>query len=459
MAFKPTLRSMGGVVLAGALIFAAAPVASADQTREDQWPLKAFDAASVWKVSKGEGVTVAVIDSGVNADHVDLSGNVIEGKDFIDGGSTAPEPGDDHGTAMASIIAAHGHGPGGADGVMGLAPDAKILDIRDDGHRDGGFAESIRYAVDHGASVINVSSGGAVKADAEADAVAYALRKNVVVIAASGNEGSQVSYPAGHPGAVAVGGVQNDGEIWEDSNFGPQVLLAAPGTSIVSAGGKTNAAYRSGTGTSDSSAFVAAAAALLRAKFPDLTAGQIVNRLTRTAGLPASAKGIPLPDKHYGYGYIQPLAALTQDVPAGPTYGPLAVPESLKTGQDGGGQGATADPSSAAPNVTGGAMSDDEQVAADRKQLIALSVIGLAGLLVLALIVFVIVKIARRNKGGGNNGPGGPGAPGGGHPQYGQPQASPHQYQPQQQGNPYAQNPYGGQQQTPPPSSWGSGRQ
>ncbi|MEU6347114.1 S8 family serine peptidase [Streptomyces sp. NPDC046977] len=461
MAFTPTLRSVGGVVLAGALILAAAPVASADQTREDQWPLKAFDAASIWKVSKGKGVTVAVIDSGVNAHHVDLSGNVIEGKDFIDGGSTAPAPGDDHGTAMASIIAAHGHGPAGADGVMGLAPDAKILDIRDDGHRDGGFAESIRYAVDHGASVINVSSGGAVKTEQEADAVAYALRKNVVVVAASGNEGTEVSYPAGHPGAVAVGGVKNNGEIWEGSNSGPQVLLAAPGTSIVSAGGQANAAYRSGTGTSDSSAFVAAAAALLRAKFPDLTAGQIVNRLTRTAGLPASAKGTSLPDEHYGYGFIQPLAALTRDVPAGSTYGPLAVPESLKTGQNDGGQGATPDPSGAAPNTTGGAMSDDEQAAADRKQVIALSVIGLVGLLVLALIVFVIVRIARRNKGGGDDRPGGPGAPGGGYQQYGGPQP-PQQYQPQpqQQGNPYAQNnPYGGQQQTPPPSSWGSGRQ
>ncbi|WP_431965552.1 S8 family serine peptidase [Actinacidiphila sp. bgisy160] len=445
MAFTRTLRSVGGVVLAGALIFAAAPAASADQTREDQWPLEAFDAASIWKVSKGKGVTVAVIDSGVNAGHVDLKGNVIEGKDFIDGGSTAPDPGDDHGTAMASIIAAHGHGAGGADGVMGLAPEAKILDIRDDGHRDSGFAESIRYAVDHGASVINVSSGGAAKVEAEADAVAYALKKNVVVVAASGNEGSEVSYPAGHPGAIAVGGVKNNGEIWEKSNFGSALLLSAPGTFIVSAGGKNNAAYRSGTGTSDSSAFVSAAAALLRAKFPDLSAGQIVNRLTRSAGLPASEKGLSLPDEHYGYGYIQPLAALTRDIPAGPTYGPLKVPESLQAGQSGDGTGATDNPSASAPDTTGGGMSDDEQAAADRKQVIALSVIGLVGLLVLALVVFLIVKLARRNKGNNGGGPGGPGTPAGwggsGQPQYGR---TPHQQQhPGQGGNPYQQQPQG----------------
>lgn len=458
MAFKTTLRSAGGVVLAGALIFAAAPVASADQTRQDQWALKAFDAASIWKITKGHGVTVAVIDSGVNADHVDLKGNVKEGKDFIDGGSTAPQSDEDHGTGMASVIAAHGHGPGGADGVMGLAPEATILDIRDDGGDDDGFASSIRYAVDHGASVINISQEGSDSRPTEAQAIAYALQKDVLVVAGSGNEGTEAGYPARYPGVLAVGGVKNNTEIWENSNYGSEVLLTAPATFIVAAGSKSDTAYRSGTGTSDATAYVSAAAALLRAEFPDLTAGQIVTRLTKSAGLPASAKDISLPDKRYGYGFIQPLAALTRDIPAGPTYGPLAVPESLKTGQ-----GATADPSSAAPNATGGAMSDDEQAAADRKQVIALSVIGLVGLLVLALIIFVIVKIARRNKGGDNRpgGPGGPGAPGGGYPQYGQPQPhAPQQYQPQPQpqGNPYAQNPYGGRPQTPPPSSWGSGR-
>ncbi|MDX3098695.1 S8 family serine peptidase [Streptomyces sp. ME01-24h] len=444
MAFTRTLRSVGAVVLTGALVFAAAPAASADQTREDQWPLEAFDAASIWKISRGKGVTVAVIDSGVNAGHVDLKGNVIEGKDFVDGGSTAPQTGDDHGTAMASIIAAHGHGPGRADGVMGLAPEAKILDIRDDGHHDDGFAQSIRYAVDHGASVINVSSGGAVKVDAEAEAVAYALKKNVVVVAASGNEGSEVRYPARHPGAIAVGAVKNNTEIWEGSNHGPQLLLSGPGTFIVSAGGKDNAAYRSGTGTSDASAFVAAAAALLRSKFPDLTAGQIVNRLTKSAGLPASAKGLDLPDKHYGYGFIQPLAALTRDIPAGPEYGPLEVPESLRAGQSGDGQGATDSPSASAPDATGGGMSDDEQAAADRKQVIALSVIGLVGLLVLALIVFLIVKLARRSRGNNGDGPGGPGTPAGwgrdGQPQYGPP---PHQHHLGPGENPYQRQPQG----------------
>ncbi|MEU4096063.1 S8 family serine peptidase [Streptomyces sp. NPDC026673] len=442
MAFTRTLRIAGGLVLAGAVTLTSAPSASADDVRDKQWPLVAFDAEAIWKITRGKGVTVAVIDSGVNADHVDLKGNVVRGKDFIDGGSTDPGPGEPHGTEMASVIAGHGHGPGSSDGVMGLAPEARILDIRDDGQDSDGFASSIRYAVDHGASVINISSEGSSTRDAEAEAIAYALKKDVLVVAGAGNDGTEVGYPAGYPGAVAVGGVKNDTRIWENSNHGPQVLLTAPATYILAAGSKSDTAYRTGTGTSDATAFVAAAAALLRAKFPDLTAGQIVNRLTESAGLPSSEKGLALPDEHYGYGFIQPLAALTRDIPAGSEYGPLKVPESLKTGQSGDGQGATDNPSASGPRVTGGTgMSDEEQAAADRKQVIALSVMGLVGLLVIALVVFVIVKIARRNKNDDGGGPGGPGTPAGwggnGPAQYGGP---PHQQQyPAQGGNPYQQ--------------------
>src|ERR1044072_1978501 len=128
MRFTRALRAAGCGMLTGALLFAAAPLSAADQVRDDQWALKALNAESVWKFSKGQGVTVAVIDDGVNASHVDLQGNVLEGKDFMDGGSATPDSGDDHGTAMASIIAGHGHGTN--DGVIGLAPEAKNLPIQ-----------------------------------------------------------------------------------------------------------------------------------------------------------------------------------------------------------------------------------------------------------------------------------------------------------------------------------------
>ncbi|MFF7164329.1 S8 family serine peptidase [Streptomyces sp. NPDC008086] len=154
----------------------------------------------------------------------------------------------------------------------------------------------------------------------------------------TGNDGTgseQPLYPASYPRAVAMGAVNKAGEIWAKSNYGPNTLLTAPGVSVVSTGG-SNSEYNIGDGTSASTAYVSAACALLRERFPDLTAGQIVNRLTKTAGLPDDAKGLKLPDEKYGYGYIQPLAALKQDIPAGPKNGPLTMPaaDSSSTGKD-----------------------------------------------------------------------------------------------------------------------------
>ncbi|MFI0512929.1 type VII secretion-associated serine protease mycosin [Streptomyces sp. WSLK1-5] len=432
MGLTQVLRTVTCGAFASALLFASAPLATADQIREDQWALDALNAESAWKISKGSGVTVAVIDDGVNAGHIDLQGNVLPGKDFMDGGSPTPASGDDHGTAMAAIIAAHGHG--GSDGVIGLAPEAKILPIREFGTDGPGTDVAIRYAVDHGASVINVSQcfDSSSQADLEkvSSAVAYALSHDVLVIGGAGNDGnSSKCYPASAPGALGVGAVKNDGLIWEKSNSGPQVSLTAPGVNIVSAKGTGNS-YVSGNGTSDATALTSAAAALLRSKFPDLTAGQIANRLVKTAVLPDSEKGLALPDKRYGYGIIQPLAALKEDIPAGSKYGPLAVPESLK--------GKSA-PSSSAP-------SDSEQEKADQKAMLIWAVIGVVGLAVLALIVFLIVRASRRNKNNGG-GPGGPAA----YPQYGQQPAPPHQNPYQQHAAPQ-QNPY--QQSAPPQGQW-----
>ncbi|GGS68256.1 type VII secretion-associated serine protease mycosin [Streptomyces griseoviridis] len=435
MAFRHMTHMLSATALTGALVLAAAPAASADQTRQTQWALDALQAESVWQISKGNGVTVAVIDSGVNADHIDLQNNVIAGKDFIDGDDDASsgESGEtsSHGTEMAGIIAGHGHGVGAADGVMGLAPESKILPIRSDVENDSSFADEIRYAVDQDASVINISGFIAQDQPADREAVKYALNKDVLIVTASGNEGrgDDINYPGEYPGTLVVGGVDRNGEIWEGSNYGPEVMLTAPATRIVSAGAPGNK-LRIGDGTSDSAAFVSAAAALVRSKYPDLTAGQVANRLVKTAVLPDSAKGISLPDEKYGYGSIRPLAALTEDIPAGSKYGPLKVFE--------------ADGSSVAPGV---GKSDSEYAAekkqADQKRLIVFTTLGIIALTVIGLVVWLIVRSARRNR----NGPGGPASPGG-YPQYGQ-QSAPPQYNPYQQPAQPQQNPY--QQQPPSP--------
>ncbi|MGW1837187.1 S8 family serine peptidase [Streptomyces sp. NPDC002067] len=405
MSFTRKLRVVGGAVVAGALLFGTAPVASADEIRDAQWPLKAFSAEKIWALSTGKGVTVAVIDDGVDSSHPDLKGNVLPGKSFEDGGSSEPKDGDTHGTQMASEIAGHGHGAGGASGVKGLAPDAKILPVRDSGMTEKGFGPAIRYAVDHGASIINISQAVSTKSADDEAAIAYALKHDALVVTSSGNEGKgaeAIEYPGSYPGVLTVGGVQNSGEIWSKSNYGPPVLLSAPAVGIVSAGNSGTSMYQKGTGTSDATAYVSASLALLRAKFPDLTVGQLVNRLTKSAGLPASAKGIQLPDQKYGYGFIQPLAALKRDIPAGPKNGPLKMPT------------ATSSPAGGDSAVSQGSDgSGDSAQAADKAGVspLFIAIIAVAGLVVIGIVV-AIVLLARRK--GRRNGPppGGPGAPG-----------------------------------------------
>ncbi|WP_327671996.1 MULTISPECIES: S8 family serine peptidase [unclassified Streptomyces] len=438
MSFTRALRAVGAAAAAGALLFAAAPTALADQVRDDQWALTAFAADKVWGVATGKGVTVAVIDSGFKTDHPDLTGQFLKGKDFVDGdASVEPDMGGDkpeHGTAMASVIAGHGHGAGNASGVKGLAPDAKILPIRDYGNSGVGFyGSSIRYAVDHGADVINISQGIGSAGDsakdvlAENEAIKYALDHGVPVVTASGNDGEKVAdsrdrYPSVEPGAVTVGAVDSQGAIWDKSNYGPEVMLAAPGVKNVVAGLDSDG-YDRGTGTSSSTAYTSATLALLKQKFPDLSAGQLVNRLTNTAALPDSAKGLSLPDERYGYGFIRPYSALTEDVPAGSKIGPLKADELNASIAKAKGSDASAPSSSST-----GAASDSS----DSSGISTGVIVGIAaGVLVVLVVVVIVIVRSRKNNGGGPPPPPGGGWGGGGQQPYPVQQAYPGSY-PQQ---------------------------
>ncbi|MGA5270804.1 S8 family peptidase [Streptomyces lydicamycinicus] len=404
MSFTRTLRVVGGAVVAGALLFGTAPVASADQIRHDQWPLRSFGADDVWKVSTGKGVTVAVIDDPVDGSHPDLKGSVLPGKSFLPGGGTADRPDGkhEHGTAMASLIAGHGHGPGGSDGVKGLAPDAKILPVGiylgNGNSAKKSYAEPLKYAVDHGAKVVNMSfEVYSETSPAEKAAVEYARKHDVLVVAASGNSGSSTPrLPSAVPGILAVGAVDIDLKVWKFSNYGPHIKLLAPGLHIRSAGVETP--YRLANGTSDSTAYVSAAAALLRSKFPDLTAGQIANRLVKTAGLPDDMKGKKLPDPHYGYGFIRPSKALTANIPAGSENGPLPA---LKDGS----------------SKASGSGKDAQQATESDKGMSTGVIIGIVGgvvgLLVVVLTIVLVVKKKNGRNGPPPGGPGGFGGPGG----------------------------------------------
>ncbi|WP_399086860.1 S8 family serine peptidase [Streptomyces sp. BBFR2] len=326
-----TLRATVGAALTGALFLGTAGWAAADESGNDQWPLTAFDAAKIHEQATGKGVTVAVVDVGFFVDHQDVAGKFLAGHDFPNStaeGDFQPTPGEDprtHGTTMSALIAGHGHGAGGRQGLKGLAPDAKILPLS----ADKKSSEAIRYAADHGADVINLAFVADKNTPDLCPAVHYAVEKGAVVVAGVGNDGlSEKNLPAGCPGAIGVGAVDEYGKFWDGSNYNSTVDLLAPGVEapVLTGDGKS---YGKSSGTSISTAYVSASVALLKEKFPDLTPGQIANRLVKTAGLPASAQkeGLKLPDAHYGYGFIKPLVALTRDIPAGPAAGPLPMPE------------------------------------------------------------------------------------------------------------------------------------
>ncbi|MEV6206035.1 S8 family serine peptidase [Kitasatospora sp. NPDC051914] len=428
MTLTRAMRALGATTLAGALLLTAAPGAAADQVRDGQWANQYFQLEKVWSVTKGEGVTVAVIDSGVDATHPDLTGQVLPGYDES-GKNLNTKPTDPHGTGMAAEIAGRGHGSNA--GVVGLAPGAKILPVyKGDAQGSDAIPQGLRWAVDHGAKVINISQGSSLENPDMPAAIAYAYQHDVLVVAAAGNNGSVVDNPANLPGVLAVAAADKSGEIWADSSFGPEIRLAAPGVGIVTAGKCGSSQYCLGSGTSDAAAYVSGAAALVRAKFPTLTAGQVANRLAKSAAVPPSASGAKLPDPHFGYGVIRPYEALTMDIPAGSPEGPLTKPE-----------GAAA-PGTASP----GAVVPKPKSTSSFSGITPLHVVaGAAVLVVLFVIVVVVATRSRRRPPNGPVPPQGP-APYGAAPGW-PPAQQPYGTQPPPPGHPQQQpyqNPYQG---------------
>ncbi|GAB7107195.1 type VII secretion-associated serine protease mycosin [Streptomyces phaeofaciens JCM 4814] len=311
-------------LLAGSVALLPAAPAHADGIRGQQWALDALHTQEAWQTTKGKGITVAVLDTGVEADHPDLAGNVLTGKDMVGFGA---KEGDRswarHGTAMASIVAGHGHGYADGDGVMGIAPEAKILPVRvilEDGDpqrakarntRGNALAEGIRWAADHGADVINLSLGddsaSAHPEPAEDEAVQYALKKGAVVVASAGNggeKGDHISYPAAYPGVIAATAVDRYGTRASFSTRRWYATVSAPGVDVVIA--DPDHKYYQGWGTSAASAFVSGAVALVKAAHPGLTAAQIKKLLEDTArNAPEGGR-----DDSRGFGFIDPAAAI-----------------------------------------------------------------------------------------------------------------------------------------------------
>ncbi|MFG2995671.1 type VII secretion-associated serine protease mycosin [Streptomyces sp. NPDC048340] len=317
-------RAATALALGGLLVTTAAPPAAADAIRDRQWGLTALRAEEAWGTTQGEGITVAVLDTGVDDAHPDLAGQVLAGTDLVGmGAGRGDRAWARHGTAMAGIIAGHGHGPNRRQGVLGIAPQAKILPVRvileegDPGRakardsKGGALAEGIRWAADHDADVINLSLGddssSAHHGAAEDEAVQYALAKGAVVVASAGNGGEQgdhASYPAAYPGVIAVTAVDRRGRKARFSTSNWYATVCAPGVDVVIA--DPDRSYYEGWGTSAAAAFVSGAVALVRAAHPDLSPAQVKKLLEDTAAdSPPGGR-----DDARGRGLVDPVAAL-----------------------------------------------------------------------------------------------------------------------------------------------------
>jgi subtilisin family serine protease len=312
-----------------AVVAVAAPAAatpgppSAPEYWFDSWRIPSLWAAG----ARGQGVTIAEIDTGVNADVPELAGRILKGKDFGTGGDGQVDREVDafgHGTAMASIMVAR---PGLLD-ITGLAPGAKILPIAvplrgtTDAGRPDRLPAAIRYAADHHAKIISMSLGGKRSpqydtqpcSDEEQSAIFYALRKGAMVLASVGNTGPEkntVEDPAVCLGVVSVGAVNAAGTVAGFSTRQPYLTMVAPGVTVPSLGRVQGQAY-SGDGTSQATAIASAAAALVWSKYPHLSARQVVTRLLATLD-----ERRRRPSPAYGYGLLDTYRAVTGSVPAG----------------------------------------------------------------------------------------------------------------------------------------------
>ncbi|WP_030438884.1 S8 family serine peptidase [Actinoplanes subtropicus] len=301
-------RNALGVELDAPITMLSAP-AGDDTLRDDQWDLTKIHAMDAWASSTGSGVTVAVIDTGVDATHEDLAGQVLPGMDFVTGVAGAGIDPNGHGTFVAGTIAAI---TGNGLGISAIAPDAKILPVRVLDAAGNGFmsnaARAIVWAADNGANVINMSFGSITRSLAVSAAVSYARGKGVVIVAAGGNGramSSPVTYPAADPGVIAVAATDSSDTIAAYSSSGSYIDVAAPGNAIEST--TTGGTYASMFGTSLAAAHVSGVAALVAARQPSLTPDEIEEAIEENA-VDRGARG---KDKDFGYGRIDAAAAVT----------------------------------------------------------------------------------------------------------------------------------------------------
>lgn len=314
------------------VVLALVPVspAFADGIRDDQWHLQYLRVTEANEKSRGEGVTVAIVDNGVDRNHVDLAASVLQ-PIYTNGVLTAQGDPDGHGTALAGLIAGQGHGANRQNGVLGIAPAADILPVvlgspatpDPTGARTvtaDQLAEGIELATLRGAKVIVVgySVGGSERL---AQAVREARAADAVIVAADGNRAGEAfePYPAAYDGVLAAVPLSHAGEVLVGSDSGRRLGFGVPGEEIMTT--NTGGGYRVDAGSA-AAGELAAVVALVRSAYPRLPADEVVHRLSVTA-VDAGAKGV---DPEFGVGRVDLVPALTRVIPLAHPPSPSAVP-------------------------------------------------------------------------------------------------------------------------------------
>lgn len=329
MRLKLVAAALAATVLAGSAVapaWAAPESADEDPVRAAEYWLDDYGITEAWRTTRGAGVTIAIVDTGVGRGPAELSGAVVGGTDVSgvgsdDGRTPVGAVDANHGSWVASLAAARGTGPG--TGMIGVAPEAELLSV------SVGFgassttsftdqiAEAIRWSVDNGADIINLSlTTNAPDWDESWDsAFLYAFEHDVVVVVAAGNRGSgttRVGAPATIPGVLTVAGVDPLGRASiEASTQGITIGVSAPSEDLV--GVSADGRLVLWNGTSGAAPIVAGVAALVRSAHPDLDADNVINRIIRTAHPAAAATAVP--DPLYGYGLVDAAAAVSAAVP------------------------------------------------------------------------------------------------------------------------------------------------
>lgn len=300
-----------------------------DAIKGTPWSLQRIVLDQLWQDTKGKGVKVAVIDTGVDTVNSQLRSAVVDGRDFLSKGGNGKTDEVGHGTKVAGIIAAR---KSDESGFTGIAPEATIIPIRQNDDQGSGnvdtMIKAIKAAADDGAKVINVSQDTASQMSpavhaAFQDAIKYAQDQDALIVAAAGNNGAdgkiKETYPAAYEGVLAVAASDRNNARAPFSQSGKFVGVAAPGIDMVSTVPKGG--HCVDQGTSFAAPYVSGVAALIRAKHPDWSYKQVITQIEQTATRTKSNR-----DDFVGWGVVDPAAALNEDAVAPSENGPTPDP-------------------------------------------------------------------------------------------------------------------------------------